>query len=116
MLPAKHRLTKQKDFERLFADGRGYYTKFLGIKKTANNLEISRFGVIVSNKISKKAVVRNKLKRQIRAIIRKHLNNILSGYDWAVVCLPPVLNLSFEELEKEVLFVLKKLKGLKQLK
>ncbi len=111
MLAKKYRLTKKKDFDRVFVGGQGYYTRFLGIKKTANNLTASRFGIIVSAKVSKKAVLRNRLKRQIRAIIKKHLSLIKPGYDWVIICLPPVLDLPFLELEKNILFIIKKLNG-----
>jgi ribonuclease P protein component len=43
----------------------------------------TRIGISISQKVSKKAVVRNRIKRQIRAIIRQLLPRISPG--WQVV-------------------------------
>ena len=71
MLPKKNRLTKKNDFDRVFKKGISVFDYILGIKILKNNLPDSRFGIIVSNKISKKANERNKIKRQIRECLKK---------------------------------------------
>ncbi len=45
---------------------------------------LSRFGITVSKKVSKLAVIRNRLKRQISAAIQTLLPQIREGY-WVVV-------------------------------
>lgn len=47
------------------------------------NLPATRFGISVSQKVSKKAVVRNLLKRRVKAAIRQLLPKIECG--WLVV-------------------------------
>ncbi|MCD6471195.1 ribonuclease P protein component, partial [bacterium] len=79
MLSKRYRLRKKGDFERLSKFGKKFYTKEIGLKYIKNNLQISRFGVVVSLKISKKAVVRNKLKRRILDIIKKNIDFIKPG-------------------------------------
>ncbi len=44
---------------------------------------VTKFGISVSQKVSKKAVIRNRLKRQIRAALRSLLPQIIPG--WLVV-------------------------------
>jgi ribonuclease P protein component len=67
-----------------------------------NNLEVSRIGIVVGNKISKKATVRNKLKRQLREIICPELGKIRSGYDLIISVLPAATDKTYQELEKAV--------------
>lgn len=102
MLPQKNRLKKKKDFERVFKKGKGYRGDFLFFKETKNNLKESRFGFIVSKKISNKAVIRNKVKRRLRAIIQKKKTGIKKGMDIVIITLPGIENKSFQEIEEDV--------------
>lgn len=85
MLPKINRLKKKKDFERVFKQGRGLKQDFLSLKFAKNNLEATRFGFVVGQKVSRKAVVRNKVKRRLREIARINLGNIKKGLDIVVV-------------------------------
>ena len=78
MLRKENRVTKKKDIERIFKKGKGFKEDFLILKTVKNNLNNSRFCFIVSKKISKKAVIRNKVKRILREAIK--LNLKLSGF------------------------------------
>lgn len=102
MLTKKYRLTNKNDFEKVFKLGRGRYGKILGIKFAENNLENSRFGFIVSKKVSPKAVVRNKIKRQVRGIIQSNLSNIKNGLDIIIICHPEIIGKNYQEIEKEM--------------
>ncbi len=85
MLPKENRLTKNKDFEEIFKKGKGFRENFLFLKILKNKLKVSRFGFVVSNKISKKATVRNKIKRRLREITKKRLLKIGKGFDAVLV-------------------------------
>jgi ribonuclease P protein component len=102
MLPQENRLKKKKDFEKVFKMGKGYREDFLFLKTTKNNLKESRFGFIVSKKISNKAVIRNKIKRRLRAIIQKKIPRMKKGMDIVIVTLPGIEDKSFQEIEKNV--------------
>ncbi len=102
MLKKIHRLTKDKDFDNIFKNGRSSYNKILGIKAMANQQVNSRFGIVVSAKISKKAVERNKIKRQVREIIRARLDGIKSGYDIMIISLPDILGKSYQEIDESI--------------
>ncbi|MDD4607180.1 MAG: ribonuclease P protein component [Patescibacteria group bacterium] len=110
MLAKPFRLTKRKDFENIWQKGKGRLDQFLGIKFLANDLENSRFAFIVSLKISKKAVQRNKVKRQLREIIRLNLDKIKPGYDIIINTRPGILKLTYQELDQTLIDLLKKLK------
>lgn len=110
MLPAKHRLTKEKDFKRINATSRPFFSSFFRLKYSANGLKLSRLAVVVSTKVSKKAVLRNKLQRQIREVIRLNLAKIKSGNDIIISVSNKALNASYQELEKEIFKILTKAK------
>ena len=50
-----------------------------------NNLPHNRIGLVISKKVSKKAVVRNRLKRVLRENFRQKNNTALIGFDIVVV-------------------------------
>ena len=109
MLNKINRLIKDKDFDNVFKNGKSSYDKLIGVKAIQNQLENSRFGILISAKVSKKAVERNKIKRQIREIIRLQLDKIKSSYDIVIITLPAVLGKSYQEIEGSVIGHLKKL-------
>ena len=110
MLPKENRLKKKKDFEKLFEEGKSFREKFLALKINKNSLNNNRFGFIVSKKVSKKAVMRNKIKRQLREIVRKEIDNYQKGFDIAIIALPGIESKSFEEMSQALECVLKKIK------
>lgn len=72
MLKRQHRLKKQADFLCVFKEGKRRNIDSLIISERPNSLGIVRFGVVVSKKVSKKAVVRNKIRRSILAILEPY--------------------------------------------
>lgn len=110
MLPKENRLTHRKDFDNTFKKGKGAFSDILGIKFIENNLEESRFGIVVSNKISKKAVIRNKIKRQLREIIHQNLDEIKNRSDVVIICRPGIEKKEFQEIEQTILKTFKKIK------
>lgn len=60
------RLTRQKDVQRVYRLGKSGATGFLLIRALPNRLDHPRLTVVISKKIAKKAVVRNRLKRLVR--------------------------------------------------
>ena len=105
MLGKENRLTKKKDFEGVFEQGKGVKEGCLYQKYKKNNLKHSRFGIIVGKNYSKKAVERNKIRRRIREIIKKE--NI-QGLDIIIVVMPGAEN-SFEKLKENVKKLFKKI-------
>ena len=112
MLKPVNRLSKKADIDRVFKNrGISAYTGNIGVKAAQNNLKNTRFTIVVSLKVSKKAVLRNKLKRQIREIIRlKILPEIKQGYDCVIITKKELIGVPFEELENLVIKIFKKAK------
>lgn len=110
MLAKIGRLTKDKEFEKVFKTGRSFYTQLLGIKTIPNSLPHSRLGILVSNKVSKKAVLRNKIRRRIRETIRAEAEIIKPGFDFAIICLPEIANKEYGEIKEAINSCFKKLR------
>ena len=62
-LPKKNRLKKKKDFEEVFKKGKAVRGNFLFVRYLKNSLQFPRFAFVVSSKVSKKAVARNRIRR-----------------------------------------------------
>lgn len=75
-LNKKNRLKKKKDFESVFKKGKAIRGNFLFVRYLKNGLQFPRFAFVVSSKVSKKAVVRNRIRRLLSEAARTKLKNI----------------------------------------
>lgn len=81
-------------------------SNFFIAKFSLNKLNFSRFGVIISAKVSKSAVKRNRIKRIIFDFIRLNKLNETPNNDVAITVLPLTVKLTKEEIEKEISSIL----------
>lgn len=81
----------------------------MGVKAVLNNMGHNRFGILISVKVSKKAVIRNKIKRQIRRVVSLRLDKMKQGYDCVIICLPAIIGKDYGEIEKSLAGHFKKL-------
>ncbi len=102
MLPRINRLTKKKDFQAVFQKGKSIKYDFLLCKTLKNNLKKSRFGFIVSKKVSNKAVQRNKIKRRLRKAVLDNLKEIKGSKDVIFIALPPIKEKNFLQIQEVV--------------
>ncbi|MFA5754278.1 MAG: ribonuclease P protein component [Patescibacteria group bacterium] len=98
MLKKINRISRNKEFDRVFKTGQSFYGRVLGIKAAKNDLAESRFGILINTKVSKKAVVRNRIRRQIRAIIRLQLDKLPTGLDIVIIVFPLILDKEYTEI------------------
>ena len=108
MLKKEFRLRKQRDFENVFDKGFYFSGNFLSLKTAKNGLPISRFGFIVSKKVSKKAVQRNRVKRLLRESIRLMQKDVRAGFDAVFISKAGIVGKDFEEVNLVVEELLKK--------
>ena len=104
------RLTKDQDIKQVFAKGKGVYDEMTGIKFLANKTGSVRFAIVVGTKVAKTAVARNRLKRQIRAILAKKEPQLTPGFDVLVLTRKPAVGATSAALEEHLTWVLKKAK------
>lgn len=106
MLAREQRLAKRSDILRVYRYGRSTKQGQLALRvfwvKDPALIEgrtaTVRFAVVVPNKLSKKATVRNKIKRRIREALRKL--PIQTGYpaDVVVSAFPSAKDMTFDEI------------------
>lgn len=77
MLEKKYRLP----WEARFVNGRLVSDPYFNVRVKSNSLLFNRVGIVISKKIDKRAVVRNRMKRLIYSIIQEIWKNIQPGYD-----------------------------------
>lgn len=111
MVPKKNRLQKRREIEMVFKKGKGFKEGFLILKLVKNNLEKSRFSFIISQKVSKKATTRNKIKRRLGEIVRlkfkkikkgRHPLTTRQGMDAVLIALPGLETKDFWEIEESL--------------
>ncbi|MCA9385510.1 ribonuclease P protein component [Candidatus Dojkabacteria bacterium] len=109
MLPAKHRILKQYEFDQIYRHHnklRGNYlqilVRFVDKEQKVDHKKYPRFGFVVSKKVHKHAVKRNKIKRQLREIIKELLPTLPQSFEALVIPYPKALETSFQELKDDV--------------
>lgn len=110
MLSQKHRLKKKKDIEIVFKKGKVFRENLLLLRTVKNELNFYRFGFIVSQKVSKKANIRNKIKRRMREVLRLKVGLIKSGTDNLLIALPGLEKKDFKEFKEIIDKLFKKAK------
>jgi ribonuclease P protein component len=98
MLKKTNRLSRKSDFQKLYRQGHKQVTPFFVIRYYPNYLPFTRFGIVVSSKVSKKAYQRNLLKRRITEILRERTKQIKEGQDCVLVCLKRCLEQDYQSL------------------
>ena len=100
MLPQINRIKKKKDFEAIFKNSKSFKNNLFVLKIKENNLGLNRFGFVISSKVSKRAVIRNKIRRRLSEIVRANLEKIESGLDLVFITLPGIEKKEFLDILK----------------
>ena len=108
MLKAENRLRAEKDIKALLQKGKSISDVFFILKFRPNNQAFSRFAIVTGIKVSKSAVVRNRLRRQVREIIRLDLDGFTKGLDIILLMKKNALEKDFEELSRHILGMARK--------
>ena len=101
---------KNSDINRIFREGAHTAGNFIFLKFTQNNLRTNRFAFAVGIKISKKAVARNKIKRELREIIKENILKLKTGFDFLIIAKPQIIKKKYQEIKKEIEGLFKKIK------
>ncbi len=110
MFPKHQRIRLNKEYEHVFTKGRGYHSHYVTLKTVRNDLAMNRFGIIVSNKTEKKAYRRNRIRRQVREILRtSQIHFQKNGFDLVFVIKKPLIELKeYAKIQVQIHFLLKK--------
>ena len=102
LFPKSARLLNSADFQRVTRSGRkigGRYFLFFKLETTQAS---SRIGLTVSRKVGN-AVVRNRVKRQLRETFRQLRHRFKDSHDWVVIARPQAGRVQPEALRQDLL-------------
>lgn len=105
-LPQPHRLRRWQDFREVYRKGIRRSGRFLTLRGLRHSPEVEKsatqIGISISQKVSKKAVVRNRVKRQIRAALRHLLPRLTPGWQLVVVVRPGAQKCDYAQFLREL--------------
>lgn len=99
-LPKNIRFTKENQISSIF----------FSIKIAENKLESNRFGILISKRIDKRAVIRNKIKRQIRRCVEENEKYLSAGKDILIITRPGIKDMETREICESLMKDFKKIK------
>ncbi|UOF91755.1 ribonuclease P protein component [Fodinisporobacter ferrooxydans] len=100
---SQHKLRKNEQFQEVFKHGRSFANRFLVVYFKPQELPSEfHIGFSVSKKVGK-AVVRNRVKRLLKAAIADISEQIDSRFDIVIIARPRVVELEFEEVKKNLI-------------
>ena len=97
----QERLRRRKEFDRVYQKGRCLRLPYLQILLLPNQLNYSRLGLSVSRKFGT-AVKRNRTKRILREIFRRHKEIFPQAHDVVLTPRPELLKKTQEEILKDL--------------
>ncbi|MGK7896843.1 MAG: ribonuclease P protein component [Xenococcus sp. (in: cyanobacteria)] len=116
-LPQIYRLKDWRDFRLVYKQGIHRHSEHLVLralspKKNGEQSQInpSRIGVSIGKKVSKKAVVRNRIKRRIHSAFLQLSPHILDGWQIVIVVKPTAVECKYDHFLRELEELLKKTK------
>ena len=107
MLKRENRVRSKKEFAEIKNEGRVLYSPLFGFLTWKKDDDLKKFGFIVSKKISKKAVDRNRIRRILSEIVRNNMERFGKGTRVVFLTKQEILGKSLIEVEKEVFKFLK---------
>lgn len=108
--PKKEKLLKTSDFKLVYSRGRAYYSPAFTLYLLNVQGDERRIGFVVSKKNARKAVKRNKIKRQLREVYRLNKNRIASGINLIIIAKKQAAELNFHQIEAEIIRLWKRAK------
>jgi len=100
--PKDFRLQRRAQFQRVYDEGQRRSTSICTIFFKANGLPQTRLGITAPVRLGR-AVVRNRMKRRLREIFRRHRASIPGGWDIVLNPRVGVAKATFLTVERELL-------------
>lgn len=102
MLQAHYRLRDRRAIADVMRRGRPTGAGSLLVKLRPNHRQVSRAVVVVSKKVSKKATVRNRIRRRLAAVLADEWATVTPGYDIVITVRDDVVAAPPAELSRTV--------------
>lgn len=110
-------LKKRADFLHVQKAGKKWISKSFILQICPNDEKGQRFGLVVTKRLHKLAVDRNRVKRRLRAAIHDILPvKALNDVDYVFIARQDTLSKPFDDLKKDMLWCLRKLEAIEKAK
>lgn len=107
VLKRRYSLKRNKNFRRVYRRGKSFPSQYFVLLKAKGRPEALHVGLSVSKRLGK-SVVRNRVKRRMRAAFSPLIAHMKTGYDLILIAREPVVHAPFRELEKALQKLLQK--------
>jgi ribonuclease P protein component len=105
------RIKTRRDFLRIQAQGRKLHLRHFLILVSAHKLgqsARSRVGLVITTKIDKRSVNRNRLKRRIREVVRVNQHRLSPGFDFVIVARKDATLCELKDVRAEIVTALER--------
>jgi len=114
VLSKAHRLRHWRDFEAVYQSGRSRRTAHLTLRAlhpqhrsqvhgpVGAGSQPTRVGIVVGGKVSKRATIRNRIKRRLRACVRQLWPRLSPGWQLVVIARPAALKCDYAQFLREL--------------
>lgn len=109
----KKGITRKRDFDLIFKEGKGFKGGSLLFKFIPSALKHNRFAFVVSQKVSKSAVKRNRIRRVLKEMFKKNFYNLEKNIDGVLIVFPGFKYEEWGKVEKDLIDIFKKAKLIK---
>jgi len=115
MIPFKNRFHGHNSLRYVYKNGNAIRSRLFTIKATSNkHRKESRVAVVISKKVLKSAVKRNKVRRRLYELIRYQLPNLNGVYDIVVIISSgEILSITHIDLSEQLLQIFRQAEILK---
>lgn len=94
-------IKSSEEYTEIINTSKSKKSKYFSVYYRKNN-NSNRYGITVPKKTGT-AVTRNKIKRRVKNIIDNNKKIVHNGYDYVIIIKKGILELTYEEMEKELL-------------
>ncbi|OGZ33576.1 MAG: ribonuclease P protein component [Candidatus Portnoybacteria bacterium RBG_19FT_COMBO_36_7] len=108
MFAKSNRLKKTVDFRNVSRKGMSFSGEFVQIRFLPNDHDSCRFGFVAGLKVSKKAVVRNKIRRRLSETVKLLTPLINKNFDILIFAKTKIAGKNQKEIAKDVENIFKK--------
>jgi len=102
MLKKLNRLKHRREIKFIFRRGSVASSQYLTLRYHPNRTQNSRIVIVISTKVAKSAVRRNRLRRRLQGLIKQYLNSFKAGSDLILIVKKDFYQLTPHQLKQEL--------------
>jgi ribonuclease P protein component len=102
----KFRLTQSRDFARVKGNHQSAYHPLAVLVYVRNELDYSRAAVVASKKVGV-AVIRNRVRRRMKACLQENWKSIHPGWDLIFYLRSAIVSADYQDIQNAIMHLLK---------